>query len=303
MKIFDCFTFFNELELLELRLEALYDFVDCFVIVESNKTHRNENKDYNFELHKDKYARFHDKIKYIKLDEYMPYKGEDDWSLENHQRNYIMTGLIDALPSDLIMISDIDEIPNPRIVKRLKENEDLYVKYTGHKKFLSRHFKKVKLKLMAKRFLANPYAFYMRKLTDLLKTGPVVLEQELFYYYMNCRSKGKWYGTEMVLYKNLKEPQKVRNVRDYLPRVEDGGWHFSYMGGVERIIKKMHSTVEPDEKMAKKEWLEKCMDEGVDLYGRSGADEFEYEFLNIEDVGCPKIVDFCKKYPQFIKEI
>ena len=65
MKTYDCFQFFNELDLLEIRLELLYEQVDYFVISESNKTHSNNDKQLNFENNKDRFAKYIDKIIYI----------------------------------------------------------------------------------------------------------------------------------------------------------------------------------------------------------------------------------------------
>ena len=122
MKIFDCFTFFNELELLELRLESLYDVVDCFVIVEADKTHANVPKPFNFYEHRNDFKKYLSKIHYIMDTSTVPYKGVGDWSLENNQRNNIMQGLTDAAPDDLILISDADEFPDPEIIKTIRES-------------------------------------------------------------------------------------------------------------------------------------------------------------------------------------
>ena len=65
--IYDCFNFFNELDLLEIRFYTLYEVVDKFVIVESNKTHSGIPKDFNFENNKDRFKKFLDKVEYIKL--------------------------------------------------------------------------------------------------------------------------------------------------------------------------------------------------------------------------------------------
>ncbi len=119
MKVYDCFTFYNEFELLELRLESLYDVVDWFVIVEANKTHTNEPKPYNFIERRNDYRKYLPKIRYIQMDADVPFKGIGDWSIENAQRDYIMRGLVDAQPDDLIFISDLDEIPAPDVLSRL----------------------------------------------------------------------------------------------------------------------------------------------------------------------------------------
>lgn len=111
-KIFDCFTFFNELDLLEIRLEEHFHHVDYFVIAEANKSHQGFDKEYFLENNWDRYEKYHEKIIYIKVND-MP----DDrytWTLENFQRNCLSRGLIAADPDDVIVISDCDEILRPQ---------------------------------------------------------------------------------------------------------------------------------------------------------------------------------------------
>ena len=124
MKVYDCFTFYNEFELLELRLMALWDVVDYFVIVEANLKHQGEPKDFNLLKRADDFKDFWTKIRYVAADlTQIPFKGTGDWSLEKAQRNAIMNGIGDAADDDLIMISDLDEIPAPDIFQRLQENQ------------------------------------------------------------------------------------------------------------------------------------------------------------------------------------
>lgn len=108
MKIFDCFTFYNELDLLEIRLEELYTNVDHFVIVESNQTFTNRPKNYIFDEARARFEKYLDKIIYIKVDD-MP-GSVNPWDNERHQRNCIMRGLVTASPDDIIIISDCDEV-------------------------------------------------------------------------------------------------------------------------------------------------------------------------------------------------
>ena len=108
-KVYDCFMFFNELDVLEIRLNELYDHVDKFVLVESSETHRTGHpKPYYFEENKERFEKFADKIIHIKLDEHIGTQ-EVSWVRENWQRNQIMRGLTDCEPEDLIFISDADE--------------------------------------------------------------------------------------------------------------------------------------------------------------------------------------------------
>ena len=117
MKIYDCFTFFNELELLDLRLKELYNHVDYFVLVEATLTHTGKPKELIFEKNKDKYSDYLDKIIYVKVNDLPDYNDfEGIWEPENFQRNCIVRGLTNAEDSDVIMVSDIDEIPRPSAI-------------------------------------------------------------------------------------------------------------------------------------------------------------------------------------------
>lgn len=115
MKIFDCFKFFNELELLDLRIMVLNDLVDYFVLVEANRTHTGGTKEFIFEQNKDRFSDYLDKIIYVKVED-LPYTRTDIWKAENFQRNCITRGLTAAKPTDKIIISDADEIPNPDVI-------------------------------------------------------------------------------------------------------------------------------------------------------------------------------------------
>ena len=120
-KIYDCFTFYNELDLLELRLAELYNKVDHFVIVESNQTFTNNKKTFNFEHNKTRYTKYLDKIIYIKVED-MP-NSENPWDNEHHQRNAIGRGIQGADLDDIIIVSDADEIPRQETIDRLRDSD------------------------------------------------------------------------------------------------------------------------------------------------------------------------------------
>ena len=107
--IYDCFSYWDEDLLLDLRLNVLNKFVDYFVIVEGNKTWQNNSKKLRFDLNR--FKNFKDKIIYVPVTD-LP-DGNDPYLRENHQRNCILRGLSNARDDDLIIISDLDEIPNP----------------------------------------------------------------------------------------------------------------------------------------------------------------------------------------------
>jgi hypothetical protein len=118
MKIYDCFTFCNEFDLLELRLRELYDHVDYFVLVEANKTFQNKDKELYFWKNKDQFLPWMDKIVHVPVVD-MPVD-TDTWGRERFQRDAIKGGIIGANLNDIIMIGDIDEIPRIETIATLR---------------------------------------------------------------------------------------------------------------------------------------------------------------------------------------
>jgi beta-1,4-mannosyl-glycoprotein beta-1,4-N-acetylglucosaminyltransferase len=132
IKIIDCFIFYNELDLLTYRLNVLNDFVDYFVIVESRHTFVGKEKKLYFNENKHLFENFNKKIIHIIVDDF-PYKhhnisitSNEQWSNETFQRNAISIGINcikDLSNSDLIIISDLDEIPDPYTLDKIKKND------------------------------------------------------------------------------------------------------------------------------------------------------------------------------------
>ena len=113
--IYDCFCFFNEHLLLDVRLNTLYDYVDKFILIEATKSHQNANKELHYFNNKHLYDKFQDKIIHIVIDKYPDYSY---WSYEIFQRDYIFNVIKNIAKSDdLIFVSDVDEIWNPQILK------------------------------------------------------------------------------------------------------------------------------------------------------------------------------------------
>ena len=141
-KVIDCFTFYNELKILDLRLAELKDVVDYFILVEATKTFSGENKRLYFDEIKDNYKDY--PIIHVIVDD-MPESG-DAWGRERHQRKSIIRGLknISLNDQDILILSDADEIPDPETVKITAEKGlsgcailqmDFYY-YNFHCKFL-----------------------------------------------------------------------------------------------------------------------------------------------------------------------
>jgi beta-1,4-mannosyl-glycoprotein beta-1,4-N-acetylglucosaminyltransferase len=123
MAVWDCFIFYNELDILERRMHYLDTVVDHFVIVESSVTHKGTPKPSFYQDNKARYARWADKIRHIVVDD-NPEGDDASWARENHHRQGILRALTDsAEPSDWVMISDVDEIPNRGAVCLGRDNQ------------------------------------------------------------------------------------------------------------------------------------------------------------------------------------
>ena len=124
MAIYDCFQYFNEDHVLDLRFNILNEKVDYFIISESTKTHQGKNKKLNFNINN--FSKFKHKIKYIVADYQKKINFENHTGgesvIEQHQRNSLSEGLIDANDSDLIILSDSDEIPDLTKLNQIKKN-------------------------------------------------------------------------------------------------------------------------------------------------------------------------------------
>ena len=221
-KIIDCFTFFNELDLLKFRLAELYDKVDHFILIESTKTFTGQVKPLYYSLNKDEFEKWNDKIIHVVVTD-MPinlpqYKIDElvalteirniNWVREHHQRRSVVKGLnrLNLNFDDVIIMSDLDEIPDMDIV-------------SNNIKFLD--------------------------------MGPIVFEQDWYIWNLEWMKGMKWRGSSMFLFSQFIDNkdifQHIRNLRwDEVDENKefitvDGGWHFSWFGSSEFIRKKMFS--------------------------------------------------------------
>lgn len=120
-QIIDAFMFYNELNMLDFRLTELYEHVDKFVIVEATKTFSGKPKELYYELNKNRYQKYADKILYFVTD--LP-DSNNAWHRESAQRNAIRTALkqINPAETDIIVFSDLDEIPDTKILDHIRKN-------------------------------------------------------------------------------------------------------------------------------------------------------------------------------------
>ncbi len=123
-KIFDCFTFSDELDLLELRLRVSAPHVDHFVLVEATQTFSGKEKPLHYELNRSRFSTWSDRIRHIVVDD-LPISSGNRWDSEVHQRNSILRGLDGATPDDVVIVSDVDEIIDPEVLPALRDIEGL----------------------------------------------------------------------------------------------------------------------------------------------------------------------------------
>ena len=116
--IHDCFLFFNELDLLEIRLNVLNKYVDKFVIIEATRTHSGLEKPLYYLQNKNRYKLFWDKIIHIVVDTF-PSKFNTRWELENYHRNGATEYIQQCSDDDIILLCDVDEIINPECLKNV----------------------------------------------------------------------------------------------------------------------------------------------------------------------------------------
>jgi len=239
--IYDCFSYLDEDLLLNLRLNILDKYVDYFLIVEGNRTWQNNPKKLKFDINK--YEKFKDKIIYIKVTD-LP-DGKDPYLRENHQRNSILKGLINCKNQDIIIISDLDEIPNPEVFKNFKKEMRFAV-------FKQKHFY-YKFNLQSKN---NPYWLGSRICLKEYLISPQWLRDLKF------KKRPFW----------RLDKYRLNNI------IENGGWHFCNLKKPESLLYKyknlcetndpVHFKEKIDDKYLNLEEIKKRINKGEDIIGR-----------------------------------
>ena len=256
-KIYDVFTFYNELDLLELRLEMLNEYVDYFVIIECVETFSGKPKPLYYQENKEKFSKYHHKI--IHHITYDPPKsfadlrnrildtnsddlmkqiciqaltssnvpnGELHWLKEFYQKENIRRALIGLDDNDICFITDLDEIWNPEIDYSYIDNVSIYK-----------------------------------------------LNQLVYSLYLNNRSNESWAGTTLVRYGAIKNAclNHIRNVqKTKYVYIESGGWHFTFMGGSNQIKLKLeaYGHQEYNNDIIKSN-IKDCLNYNKDVLGRN----------------------------------
>ena len=248
MAIYDCFQYFDEDLIVDLRLNILNEYVDYFVISESTKTHQGKDKKINFNIKN--FPKFKDKIIFIIAD----YKDKINFDkhtggespIEQHQRNSLIEGIKNASQDDLIILSDSDEIPDLTKLSKIKKN---------------------------KKFIAFSQKMFMYKLN---------LQNLNESNWMGSRITKKKYLKSMQEFRNLKfKNYPFWRMDKYDQQIIYGGWHFSYLQTPKQILNKVKSFSHGE--FDKENFNEKHIEEKIlnneDIFGRGN----KLKKINLDD--------------------
>ena len=212
-KIYDCFTFYNEFDLLDLRIAEMYDHVDYMVLVEADHTFQNEPKHFNFKHRMKEYEHL-EKLIYIGVED-MPLS-PDPWTNERHQRDSIMLALDEAADDDLIIISDIDEILRPSTIAELRQGT------------------------------SQIYGFRLPLFN--FKYNYMLVTQDCYSVWNGAIKKGLLESPE-----DFRRQRHTLNTLGWQYRdsavsiIEHAGWHFTYLGGDDFARNKIRSFAHADD--------------------------------------------------------
>ncbi len=256
MALWDCFTFFNELDILELRLRELAPVVDRFVIAEATKTFANEPKPLHFQDNKARFAAFLPKIVHVVVDD-LPDAG-DAWDREAFQRNAVGRGLEGAAADDIVMISDVDEIPYPENVAKLTPSA-----VSGHIWFIECDYYTYKLNLAIENKWVGLCA-----VRALQKKHLPALQDLRAFRARQSRSIPMPVNQAINVAKNMFRVGSPLTHR----LIEHGGWHFTFMNTPERIQYKIKSYAHQERNTPEFNNLanlQRLIDEGRSICGRN----------------------------------
>ena len=270
MKLYDCCMYFDEDLVLDMRLNILNDYVNYFVIAEATKDHTGKDKKLNFNINN--FSKFKEKINYIIVDD-LPmnikfYK--KNWPVhhlrDQHQRNALSKGYENCDEDDLIMISDIDEIPDP-------------------KKIISFDFKKKYACFLQKNFQSK---INLLNMTDKYWMGTKIIQKKFLKSPQWLRNIKTAKPAFWKFYKP-KQPQLIY----------DGGWHFSFLKEPKGISKKIQSyshseynkPLFTDEKK-----IEERIKKKIDIFDRN----FKYESVDMDDTFPKHVLENLNKYKDWI---
>lgn len=260
--VFDVFPFFNEIDLLEVRLNELNPVVDYFVITEASTTFSGTMKPFYLEQYFSRFRKFQDKILYQKIDDVPIHLGsfERDWFQRDSAKKFLESHIG---ARDVIIYGDVDEIPKLEAVSFAIDTLDDDVKICH---------------------LAMDLFYYYLNLMEISGTLPSYMGE-----YPNVKER-KWLGTTVSRWDyasqfsltGLRNPEH----KSVGVRIPDSGWHFSYVGGfqielpIERIIRKIQSSAHQElnnQRILRK--VNRRLEKNRDVFGRRGS-----KFTRIEDL-------------------
>lgn len=220
MKVIDVFPFFNELDILEIRLNVLDPYVDCFILSEATKTFSGLDKPLYYQENKERFEKFSHKIIHNIV--------EDTTSPDLHpyqrdvfQKDNIKKVVLDNVSDeDVIIWSDVDEVPNPDVIKEVEsffEQDAIF------------------------HFAQENCMGYL----NLVEVGGIIRAMTSDWDY---EDRPRWLGTKMfgksILEKYTLSELRSKQEKESNYRVFPGGWHWSYVGSEglsveERVLKKI----------------------------------------------------------------
>jgi beta-1,4-mannosyl-glycoprotein beta-1,4-N-acetylglucosaminyltransferase len=245
-RIFDCFPFFNELDLLEIRLHELSPVVDYFVLAEATTTFTGNPKPLFFHENRTRFAEFLDRIVHVVVDDF-PATVRSPWDREIHQRNALKRGLLKSAPDDLIFLSDVDEIVRADAIRKSKK------------------IQLTKFDVLCFELRMYNYFYNCESEERWLRRGPrALLHRHLPPMEKLRQIKGP---TANLLQNSLRAIHAWRQLGRPVRRItiRDAGWHFTYIGDVETILDKMRSFSHNEDipaEMFNPEYLQKHIHSG-----------------------------------------
>jgi len=270
MKIYDVLMFFNELDLLEIRLEVLDKHVDYFVITESTRTFSGNPKALYFSENKERFKKFEHKIIYNICDKNLP--EIDQWDRERMQRNSSMPVLENCNDDDIIFCSDADEIPNFNNIN-LKEIYNPNSLYVCHQDF---------------------YYFYFNTLFQDTAKPSNFWEGTRF---------SSWKLLKDNTIDNLRDINSEfnKNKNNNIIHIPNAGWHFSFLGGAEKAKYKIESYSHQEMNVpAVKDNIQKSIDELRDPFFRSNVRIIPVEMS--EKTHPEYLMNNLEKYEEYIRK-
>ena len=237
MAIYDCFQYFDEDHMVDLRLNILDRYVDFFVISESTKTHQGKDKKINFDIKK--FPKFKKKIKFIVADynDSINFKNHvgGESPIEQHQRNSLIKGIENASSEDLIILSDSDEIPDLTKLNQIQDNKKI-------------------IAFSQKMFM---YKINLQNIDESNWIGSKITKKKNITTMQNLR--------------NLKfKKYPFWRIDKYNLQTINGGWHFSFLQTPEQILNKIKSFShgEFNSKSLNEKNIEEKILQNKDIFGR-----------------------------------